>query len=119
MSLLITWAITALSMFIASMMLSKMKIEGGVWNHLVVSGLFGVLMVVTGWFFYFVLGVASAGLLVAFSFLGKLLTGAIVLKLTSMFSERLTIKGFGTPILAALIMSVSGTVAELVLKSIG
>jgi len=118
MSLLVTWAVLAFSMFIASQMLSRMKIEGGIFSHFVVSALFGLLMLVSGWFFYAALGFLSGGVLFAFSFLGKVLAGAIVLKLTDMFSDRLKVEGFGTAIVAALIMSVSGSVAELVLNAL-
>jgi len=117
MSILITWAVITVSMFVASQMLTRMKIKGGVWNHFVVSALFGVLMVVSGWIFYAALGFATGGLLFMFSFVGKVLTAAIVLKLTDLFSDRLEVKGFGTAIVAALIMNVSGAIAELILSA--
>ena len=117
MSILITWAVITVSMFVASQMLTRMKIKGGIWNHFVVSALFGVLMMVSGWFFYAVLGFATGGLLFMFSFVGKVLAGAIVLKLTDLFSDRLKVEGFGTAVVAALIMSVSGSIAELILAA--
>ena len=118
MSILVTWAVLALSMFIASRSLSRMKIEGGVVSHLVVSAGFGLLMLLTGWLFQLALGVLSGGLLFVFGFVGQVLAGAIVLKLTDLFSERLKVEGFGTAILASLIISLSGTVAEWVLAAI-
>jgi len=118
MSILITWAVLTFSMWVASMLLSKMKIEGGVVSHFMVSGIFGGLMVLVGWLIYLLLGTFSAGLLFAFSFLGKLRAGAIVLKLTDAFSDRLEVDGFGTAIIASLIMSLSGTVAEAVLRAL-
>jgi putative membrane protein len=117
-NLLITWAVLALSMALAAKLLSRMKIRGGVGSHLLVSALFGLLMALVGWLVYAALGMLSLGLLFAFSFLGKLLAGAVVLKITDAFSDRLEIEGFGTAILASLVISVSGTVAEIVLRSL-
>lgn len=115
MSILVTWAVLTLSMFIATQMLSRMKIEGGVFSHFAVSAGFGLLMLFTGWLFYALLGFLSGGVLFAFSFFGKLLAGAIVLKLTDAFSDKLKVEGFGTAILASLIITVSGTVCEWIL----
>ncbi|MEC7526167.1 MAG: phage holin family protein [Myxococcota bacterium] len=117
MSILITWAVLAFSMFVASQMLSRMKIEGGIVGHFVVSAGFGLLMLLTGWFFHMALGFLSGGLLFVFGFLGKVLAGAIVLKLTDVFSDRLKVEGLGTAVLASLIISLSGTVAEWVLSA--
>ncbi|MGE0787353.1 MAG: phage holin family protein [Sandaracinaceae bacterium] len=119
MSILITWAVLTFSMWVATQLLSKMKIEGGLLSHLFVSAIFGILLTFVGSIVYVVLGTFSLGLLFVFSFLGKLLAGAIVLKLTDMFSSRLKVDGFGTAFLAALIMSFAGTVAEAVLRSMG
>lgn len=118
MSILITWAVLTFSMFVATQMLSRMKIKGGVGSHFMVSAGFGLLMFFTGWFFYGVLGFLSGGLLLLFSFLAKILVGAIVLKLTDLFSDRLEVKGFGTALLASLIVSITGSITEAVLHAL-
>lgn len=118
MSILVTWAVLAFSMWVATLFLSKMKIEGGIVSHFVVAGVFGLLMTFVGWIIYALLGTFSGGLLFVFSFLGKLLAGAIVLKITDAFSDRLTVDGFGTAIVASLVMSLSGSVAEVVLRAL-
>lgn len=112
-ALLSTWAVLTLSMFVSAQLLPKMKIEGGVFSHFLVSGAFALLMMFTGWIFHFLLGAVSFGLLTAFSFVAKVLVVGIVLKLTDLFSDRLKIKGWKTAFQAALIMSVCGLLAEL------
>ena len=118
MSILINWAVLTFSMYVASQLLSRMKIEGGFISHIVVSGLFGLLMALTSWFFATVVVLASFGLLLAFGFLLKVIVGAIVLKLTDLFSSRLKVEGFGTALLAALIMAVTSTATEAVLEAL-
>lgn len=112
MSILIPWAVLTFSMWVAAQLLSKMKIEGGIVSHFLVAGGFGILMTLIGWFIYGLLGAFSFGFLFVFSFLGKLIAGAIVLKITDAFTKRLTVDGFGTAIMASLIMSLAGTGAE-------
>ena len=118
MSILVTWAVLTLSMWVATLFLSKMKIKGGIISHFLVAGGFGLLMTLVGGLIYALLGTFSGGFLFVFSFLGKLLAGAIVLKITDMFSDRLEVKGFGTAIMGALIISLSGSVAEAVLANL-
>ena len=116
--ILITWAVMALSLFVAAQFLTRMKISGGIGGHFAVSAGFGLLMILTGWFFYLVLGSASFGLLTAFAFVAKILVTGIVLKLTAVFSDRLEIQGLATPFLAALIMAVTGGVAQLLVSGL-
>lgn len=113
-SILIPWAVLTFSMWVAAQMLSKMKIEGGVVSHFLVAGGFGILMTLIGWFIHLLLGTFTLGLLFVFSFLGKLIAGAVVLKITDAFSSKLKVDGFGTAFLASLIMSIAGAGAEYV-----
>ena len=116
--LLTTWAVLTLSMFVAAQLLPKMKIKGGILSHFMVSGAFALLMMFTGWFFHLLLGALSFGLLTMFSFVAKILVVGIVLKLTDLFSDRLEVKGFSTAFAAALIMSVTGLISDLVLRAL-
>ena len=116
MSILIPWAVLTFSMWVAAQLLSKMKIEGGIVSHFLVAGGFGILMAFTGWFIHFVIGVLSLSFFFVFSFLGKLVVGAIVLKITDAFSSKLKVEGFGTALMASLIMSIAGTGAEYVVN---
>lgn len=115
-AILITWAALTVAMWLSARFLPSMQIRGGLGSHLVVSGAFGVLLALTGWFFHLVLGVASLGLLFVFSFVARVLVGAIVLKITDALSDRLRVDGWGTAALASLIISVVGSAAELLLR---
>ncbi|HJL16640.1 MAG TPA: phage holin family protein [Sandaracinaceae bacterium LLY-WYZ-13_1] len=115
MEILISWAVLTLGMFLASKLLSRMSIEGGIGSHLLVSAVFGLILALTGWVFTLVLGVLSLGLLFFFSFLAQVLVGAIVLKITDAVFERLRVDGFGTALLAALIISLTGTAARAIM----
>lgn len=115
MSLLISWAVLTFSMFAATRLLDGIKIKGGVVDHLVVAAIFGTLMFFLGQLVYFVLGVLSLGFGFLFAFVTRLVTAALLLKLTDRISKRLSIKGFGTAFAAALVMAVVGTGTEWVL----
>lgn len=116
MGILITWAAITAAMWLCTKLLSRMEIEGGVGSHLLVSAAFGVLLTLTGWFFHLVLGFLSLGLLFFFSFVARVLVGAIVLKITDVLSSRLRIDGWGTLLLASLIISAVGSAADLLLR---
>lgn len=115
MSILISWAVLTLGMWIATSVLSHMKIEGGLGSHVLVAGGFGLLLALTGWFFHLALGFLSFGILFALSFVAQVIVGAIVLKITDAFSERLRVDGFGTALLASLIITGTGSVATAIL----
>ena len=111
MSVLVTWAILSVGLFVASQILSKMRIEGGVLGHIVVGGAFGLVLALTGGLIHFGLGMMSFGLTWVFGFLGQVLVGAVVLKITDLFSDRLEVKGIGTAVLASLILSLVANVS--------
>ena len=58
-------------------------------------------------------------LVLTFSFVGRLVATAIVLKLTDAMTDKLRVKTFGTAFVAALVMSVTGAVTELALRLVG
>jgi uncharacterized membrane protein YvlD (DUF360 family) len=113
--ILIAWAALTLAMWLSARLLPSMEIRGGLGSHLLVSAGFGLLLVFTGWFFHFVLGFLSLGLLFVFSFLARVIVGAIVLKITDYFSERLRVDGFGTALLASLIIALVGSGVDMLL----
>lgn len=118
-SILISWAVITLGIFLAAKLLSRMKLEGGIGSHLAVSAVFGLIFALTGWLFHLVLGFLSLGLLFFFSFLAQVLVATIVLKITDAIFTRLRVDGIGTALLAGLIISLTDTVARLVLHAVG
>lgn len=117
-SILISWAVITLGIFLAAKLLSRMKLEGGIGSHLAVSAVFGLLFALTGWFFHMVLGFMTLGLLFFFSFLAQVLVATIVLKITDAIFSRLRVEGIGTALLAGLIISLIDTAARFLFHSI-
>ena len=118
MEILIHWAGLTLGMFVASKLLARMEIDGGLGTHLAVSGVFGLLLALTGWAFHLALGLSSLGLLFVFGFVAQVLVGAIVLKITDALFARLRVDGFGTALLAALTIGLTGALARAALRAV-
>ena len=118
MSLLITWVILTLGLFVASKVLDGMTIKGGIGSHLLVSALFGLLNVVLGGFLFHLIGIGTLGLGYLLAFITRLIVTALMLVLVDKLSDRLKIKTFGTAFLAALIVSLVGTLAEWALAQV-
>lgn len=117
-SILISWAVITLGIFLAAKLLSRMKLEGGIGSHLAVSAVFGLIFAITGWFFHLVLGFMTLGLLFFFSFVAQVIVATIVLKITDVIFERLRVEGIGTALLAGLIISATDTAARLLLHAL-
>ena len=111
-----TWFILSFSLWVASKLLSDMKLEGGIVSALIVSAIFGLLTYFAGAALFLVLGTLTLGLGFLFAFVTRVVVAAILLKLTDALTDRLTVKSFGTAVIAALIMSGVGTLAQYVLE---
>lgn len=116
MALVISWAVVTISLWAAAQLLDGMTIKGGVVGHFLAAGVFGLLHVLVGWLLFLFLGVATLGLGFVFAFVSRLVVMAILLKVTSAFSSKLTVQSFGTALIAALIMSVVSGVSEYALR---
>ncbi len=119
MGILISWGVVTLALYAASEMLDGMKIRGGFVGHLLTAGIFGLLNVLVGWLLFLVIGFASLGLGFLFAFVTRVLVTAILLKVTDALSSKLSVRSFGTALVAALIMSVVTGVTEWVLRAAG
>ncbi|MFK8000518.1 MAG: phage holin family protein [Polyangiales bacterium] len=113
MSLLISWVTLTVSLFAASKLLKGFTIKGGVGSHLGVAALYGLMLFAFGWCIHGLLILLSAGLalLPLLSFVAQLMVGAILLLVTDKMSKRLTIDGFGTAFMAALIGALTSNAA--------
>ncbi|MFO0696909.1 MAG: phage holin family protein [Polyangiales bacterium] len=118
MDLLVSWLVLALGLYLSNLLLDDMKVEGGFGSYMIVAALFGVLNFFVGWLVQLVVGVASLFILFFFSFVLRLIADAIVLKMTSGLSTRLQVKGFGTALVAALVMSGTHSGAEWALRQL-
>jgi len=116
MALLISWIAVALGLWLADRLLSNFDITGDWKSYAVVAALLGVLQFLLGWLFYVLLGIATLGLGFLFSFITRLAASAIVLLIADKLSRRLTIRGFGTAFLAAVIITLTGSAVDFVLR---
>lgn len=113
--LLITWAALTVGVFVAAKLLKGFRIKGDLGSHLIVSAIFGALVVLTGWFLSAVIVIGTFGLGALVPFLVKLVVMTILLVVTDMLTDRLTIKDFGTAVVASLIVAIVGAITEFVL----
>lgn len=115
MGILITWAILTVGLFVAAKLLDGMEIKGGIVSHLLVAGLFGLANTFLGPPLFLAIGIGTLGFGLLLGFVTRLIVSALMLVLVDKVSDRLKVKTFGTAVLAALIVSVVGTLADWLL----
>jgi putative membrane protein len=113
LSLLIAWLTVAVGLWLADKLIPDFEVTGGWVSYAIVSALLGVLQFLIGWLLYVLLGVVSLGLGFLFSFVTRLIVSAIVLRLTGALSSRLKIGGFIPALLAAVILALTSSAADL------
>jgi uncharacterized membrane protein YvlD (DUF360 family) len=84
----------------------------------IVGLLFAVLNAFLGPALFAAIGIGTLGLGFALAFLSRLVATAIVLKVVDAMTDRLKVKDFKTAFLAALLMSVTSSVCEVVIGMI-
>ena len=115
MGILISWAILTAAVWLSAAIIPGVKVNG-VGGAIVVAAVFGLLNWLIGWFFFFVIGLATLGLGFLLAFVTRWLVDAIVLKLTDRLTGLLTIRGFVPALLAAGLMSALGTLGEWLVR---
>ncbi|MGI5861197.1 MAG: phage holin family protein [Myxococcales bacterium] len=115
MGILISWLILAIAVWVAAAIVPGVSVKG-VWGAIVVAAIFGIVNWLIGWVFFFVIGIVTLGLGFLLAFVTRWIVDAIVLKLTDWLTDRLTIRGFGPALLAALVMSALGTFGEWLVR---
>jgi putative membrane protein len=111
---LLTWLILSISLWVASLVVPGFQLKGTL-NIIKVAALFGVLNWVLGWLIFSVLVVGTLGIGYLLAFLTRWVVSALLLKLTDVLSDSLTVKGFLPAFMGALVMSGVGTFAEYLL----
>ena len=117
MSLVAVWAAYAAAFYVTSLVLPGFRVKG-IWGAIIASALFGTLNFLLGSLLYVVIGVATLGIGFLLGFLTRWIVTALVLKLADAFSSRLEIKGFGTAVIAGLLISLMGSAAEALLRGV-
>lgn len=115
-SMLVSWVALSVGFWAASALLPGMRIRGGLVNTFMASALFGLLMYFLGTFLFVLIGIGTFGLGFLFSFIARLIVGSILLIATDKLTNRLSIDGFRTAFVAALIVSVVGGGAEYLIE---
>ena len=105
MHLLIRWAALAFSMWIATLIVPGIKVDGGVTTYLWVALLFGLINSVLGSLIKvltFPVSIVTFGLFI-------FVVNAAMLSLTARWSDKLDVTGFWSALFASLIISVITT----------
>ena len=103
--LLIRWAVLAFSMWIATLIVPGITVDGGITTYLWVALLFGLINSVFGSIIKvltFPVSIVTFGLFL-------FVVNAAMLLLTARWSEKLEVTGFWSALLASLIISVITT----------
>lgn len=118
MSFLVSFVVLVVSLFVAARLLDGMEIKGGVASHAIVGAIFGVLNAILGPALFAAIGIGTLGIGFLLAFLSRLVATAIVLKIVDALTDRLKVKDFKTAFLAALLMSLTTGVCEIVIDQV-
>lgn len=103
--LLVRWAVLAFSMWIATLVVPGISVDGGVATYLWVALLFGLI----NSFFGSIIKVLTFPVSIVTFGLFLLVINAAMLSLTARWSERFEVNGFWSALFASLIISVITT----------
>jgi putative membrane protein len=115
LSYLVSFIVLLVSLVVASRLLDGMEIKGGLGSHVLVGLIFGVLNTILGPALFAAIGIGTLGLGFLLAFVSRLVATAIVLKIVDAVTDRLKVKDFKTAFLAALLMSLTTGVCEVVI----
>jgi putative membrane protein len=104
--LLVRWAVLAFSMWIATLIVPGISVDGGVTTYLWVALLFGLINT----FFGSIIKVLTFPVSIVTFGLFLLVINAAMLSLTARWSEKLEVTGFWSALFASLIISVITTI---------
>ena len=111
MGLLISWLLLTLAVLATSAIIPGFRVKG-FGSAILVAALIGILNTLLGWLLFAVIGIATLGLGFLLAFVTRWIVNAIILKLVDGLTTRLSIRSFGTAMLAALVMAGLGTLFE-------
>ena len=112
--LLVRWAVLAFSMWIATLIVPGIFVDGGVTTYLWVALLFGLINT----FFGSIIKVLTFPVSLVTFGLFLLVVNAAMLSLTARWSEKLEVTGFWSALFASLIISVITTLFKSTKKRV-
>jgi len=116
MSLILSWLILSLAVWVTSIILPGFHIKSPK-SALLVAAIFGVLNFLLGWLLFGIFTVATLGIAWLLAFITRWIINAILLVITDKLTDHLKIDSFGWALLGALVMSLIGTLGEWVIRS--
>jgi len=95
MHILLEWLILSVAVWVAAAVTPGVKLKGAL-SAVLVAGIFGVLNFLVGWLIFGVIGIVTLGVGFLLAFVTRWVVNALLLKVTDLFTDRLTIDGLGT-----------------------
>ncbi len=117
LSLLLSWLVLSLSVYVVSVVLPGIILRKPS-DAFIVAVMVGVVNLLIGWLLYVAIGIVTLGIGFLLAFITRWIVNAIILMLVASFTHRLEVRGFGTALLGALLMSLVGTVAETAIRAL-
>jgi uncharacterized membrane protein YvlD (DUF360 family) len=111
MSLLLSWLILTVSMYLTAMILPGFHLKS-FGRTFFVAAAYGVLNLLVGWLLWTVLAIGTLGIALVLAFITRVVVNAILLVITDLISDTLKIDNFGWALGGAALMSVLMTVGE-------
>ncbi len=115
MSMLISWLILSLAVWITAVVLPGFHVKN-FGSAFLVAAIFGVLNFFLGWIFFTLFTIATLGIALLLAFITRWIINAILLKITDALTDALEIDSFGWALGGALMMSILGTLGEALLR---
>jgi uncharacterized membrane protein YvlD (DUF360 family) len=112
MQILLSWATAALGLWLASKLLSGVRLTSAsdaIWG----GAALGLVEWALYWPLFFVLGVGTLGLSVLLFFITRWIVSAFLIQIASALSSRFEVRGFFNALLTAFIVAATGSVVDL------
>ena len=116
MSLILSWLILSLAVWVTAAVLPGFHIKSPK-SALLIAAIFGVLNFLLGWLLFAVFTVATLGIAWLLAFITRWIINAILLIITDKMTDHLKIDSFGWALGGALVMSLVGTLGEWLVRS--
>jgi putative membrane protein len=117
LDILISWLVLSAAFWLTAELLPGFEVRGAR-GAVLVAAVFGIVNWLIGWLLFVVLGVLSLGIGFLLAFLTRWIVNAILLKVTDAVTDSLRIKNFKTALVAALLISLFGTLGQSVVRFI-
>ncbi len=111
MHLLLVWVVWAVTIWLTARFLPGFEVPD-LRSAFIVAVVFGLINAVVGHFLYLAIGITTLGLGFVFGFVTRWFVTAVVLEITDGITDKLTIRNFGTALVASGVISIIGSIGE-------